>query len=43
MTIIHIPRRFTQAAWGGTEQLLTESIQLERAAGFHSAIFRALL
>ena len=32
--LVHIPRRFTAHAWGGTEQVLAASLPFERAAGF---------
>ena len=37
-TVLHIPRRFTRAAWGGTERLLIETLRRQRAAGADSRI-----
>lgn len=36
--LVHVPRRFTRNAWGGTEQVLAASLPFEAAAGYQTRI-----
>lgn len=37
--VAHVPRRFTETAWGGTERVLEQTLPLLEPLGFSAAIF----
>ncbi len=37
--VVHVPRRFTRHAWGGTERVLEQTLPLLSDLGYHSHIF----